>query len=141
VASRTADLLEGTKRLEQQAATVTEQAALLDLAPDAIVVRDLQHRILFWNRGAEVMYGWTREHALGRISHELLRTQFSADLEGIAETLLREGRWTGEVFHHARNGQRLMLASRWALQPGTDGSPARILTIDTDITDRKPPEH
>ena len=79
VVSRTADLVERTK----QAAVLTEQAALLDLAQDAIVVRDMHGRILFWNRGAEVMYGWLSKEALGRNTYELLRTEFSEPTEEI----------------------------------------------------------
>src|SRR6202171_4424796 len=66
VVSRTGDLVERTKTLEQQAAVLTEQAALLDLAQDAIVVRDMHGKILFWSRGAEAMYGWLSEEALGK---------------------------------------------------------------------------
>ena len=133
VVSRTADLVERTK----QAAVLTEQAALLDLAQDAIVVRDMHGRILFWSRGAEVMYGWLSKEALGRNTYELLRTEFSEPTETIEATLLREGQWEGEAIHHKRDGTRVIVASRWALQRDADGAPVRILTINNDITDRK----
>jgi PAS domain S-box-containing protein len=133
VVSRTADLVERTK----QAAVLTEQAALLDLAQDAIVVRDTHGRILFWNRGAEVTYGWLSKEALGRNAYELLRTEFSEPTEEIETELLREGQWEGEVIHHKRDGTRLIVASRWALQRDSDAVPVRILTINTDITHRK----
>jgi PAS domain S-box-containing protein len=139
VISRTADLVERTK----QAAVLAEQAALLDLAQDAIVVRDMHGRILFWNRGAEVMYGWLRKEALGRNSYELLRTEFSEPIGHIEAKLLRHGQWEGESIHHKRDGARVIVASRWALQGDADGAPLRIgkgsviLTMDNDITDRK----
>lgn len=133
VVSRTADLVERTK----QAAVLTEQAALLDLAQDAIVVRDMHSRILFWSRGAEVMYGWLSKEALGRNTCELLRTEFSEPTEEIEAELLREGQWEGEAIHNKRDGTRLIVASRWALQRDADGAPVRILTINNDITDRK----
>jgi PAS domain S-box-containing protein len=139
VISRTADLVERTK----QAAVLAEQAALLDLAQDAIVVRDMQSRILFWNRGAEVMYGWLSKEALGRNSYELLQTEFSEPIEHIEAKLLCHGQWEGESIHRKRDGTQVIVASRWALQRDADGAPPRmgkgsvILTMDNDITDRK----
>jgi PAS domain S-box-containing protein len=137
VGSRTDALLLRTKTLEQQAAVLTEQAALLDLAPDAIVVRDLQGHILFWSRGAEEMYGWPSEEALGRNAHDLLRTEYATPLEEAEATVLRQGRWEGEAIHHRRDGTRVAVASRWALQRGPDGAPIRMLTIDNDISGRR----
>jgi DNA-binding response OmpR family regulator len=90
VTSRTADLVERTRTLEHQAAVLTEHAALLDLAPNAIIVRDLEYRILFWNRGAEVMYGWPRAQALGEITFELLKTEFPEPIDSISKALLRD---------------------------------------------------
>ena len=133
VASRTADLVERTK----QAALLTEQAALLDLAQDAIVVRDMHSRILFWNRGAEVLYGWLSNEARGQDTRELLRMEFSEPTDDIQAEVLREGQWEGEAIHHKRDGTRVIVASRWALQRDADGVPVRILTINNDITDRK----
>jgi PAS domain S-box-containing protein len=137
VVSRTADLFERTNTLERQAAALTEQAALLDLAQDAIIVRDMHGRILFWSRGAEVLYGWRPKDALGRHARELLRTESSEPDETIQATLLREGQWEGETSDHKRDGTRVIVASRWALQRDADGAPIRILTINNDITDRK----
>jgi PAS domain S-box-containing protein len=131
---------ERTKALEQQAAILTEQAALLDLAQDAIIVMDMHSRILLWNRGAEAMYGWPSRKALGRNTHELLKTEFSEPTEKIEAKLLRQGQWEGESIHHKRDGTRLTVASRWALQRDADGAPARILTINNDITQRKQAE-
>jgi two-component system cell cycle sensor histidine kinase/response regulator CckA len=133
VVSRTADLVERMK----QAVVLTEQAALLDLAQDAIVVRDMRNRILFWSRGAEIMYGWLSKDALGRNTYELLKAEFSEPTEDIEATLLRQGQWEGEAIHHRRDGTRVIVASRWALQRDADGAPGRILTINSDITDRK----
>jgi PAS domain S-box-containing protein len=133
VVSRTAVLAERT----QQAAVLTEQAALLDLAQDAIVVRDMHGRIMFWSRGAEVLYGWLSREAIGRMTEELLRTEFSEPAEEIEATLLRQGQWEGEAIHHKRDDTRVIVASRWALQRDADGAPRRVLTINNDITDRK----
>jgi PAS domain S-box-containing protein len=137
VGSRTAGLLIRTRTLEQQAAVLTEQAALLDLAQDAIVVRDMDRRILFWSRGAEQMYGWPAEEALGSIMYDLLKTEFIEPADNTEAALLRHGRWEGELIHHRRDGTRLTVASRWALQRDAQGVPVRILTINSDITARK----
>jgi PAS domain S-box-containing protein len=136
VVSRTADLVERTR----QAGILSEQAALLDLARDAIVVRDNCGLILFWNRGAEVMYGWLSKEALGRNTDELLRTECSEPTEKIEAELLRTGRWEGESIHHTRDGTRLIVACRWTLQPEANGAADRILTFNSDVTERKDAE-
>ena len=140
VAERTADLVEQARVLVKQAAVLTEQAGLLDLAQDAIIVRDMDNRILFWNCGAEVMYGWSSEETIGRNLGELLKTEFSEPAESLDATVLRRGQWDGELVHHKRDGTPVVVASRWALQRGIDGEPLRILTINNDITERKQAE-
>jgi PAS domain S-box-containing protein len=137
VASRTADLVNRSKLLEEQAVLLTEQAGLLDLAHDAIIVRDMHGRILFWSRGAEVMYRCERKDALGKNIAELLKTDFGEPVEQIQATLLRESHWEGEAIHHRPDGTRLIVSTRWALQKHEYGTPLRILTIDTDISDCK----
>ena len=140
VASRTIDLVERTKTLEQQAAVLAEQAALLDLARDAIVVWDMHYRILFWSRGAEVMYGWLSKEALGSHLVELLNPKFAEPAENIEALLLLEGHWDGEVIQYKRDGTRVAVASRWVLQRDAAGMPVQVLTINNDITDRKQAE-
>jgi PAS domain S-box-containing protein len=125
---------------ENQAAVLSEQAALLDLAQDAIVALDMKGRILYWNRGAEAMYGWPSNDALGRNIADLLRAEFSEPADGIEAALLRNGRWEGEAVHYRRDGSSLVVASRYALQCDRDGLPPRVLTISSDITDRKAAE-
>jgi PAS domain S-box-containing protein len=115
---------------------LTEQAQLLDLSIDAILVRDGQDRILDWNRAAEKMYGFTREQALGKISHELLRTEFPEPLPGVRETLLRNGRWSGELIHTCCHGSRIITLSRWVAERDQKGDLIRILESNNDITER-----
>ena len=122
---------------DRQAAVTREQAALLELAHDSIIVRDLENRITFWNRGAEEKYGWKREEAVGQLAHSFLQTQFSEPLEAIEETLRRNRYWEGEVVHTAKNGRRMVVASRRVVQCDAAGNPAAILEINNDITDRK----
>jgi PAS domain S-box-containing protein len=114
-----------------------KQAALLDLALDAIFVRDLQSRVSFWNRGAQNMYGWSAAEADGRISHELLQTKFPLALADIEAAFASKGEWEGELRHTTRQGNEVVVTSRWALQRDERGAPIAILEINRDITDRK----
>jgi len=129
-----------TKTLEEQRAALSEQAALLDLAQDAIVVRDMRGRILFWNRGAEVMYGWRSDEVLGKNEFELLNAKFSEPLETIEAELLQQGHWQGEATYCKRAGPCVSVVDHWALQRNASGVPIRVLGINNDITLRKKAE-
>ena len=121
------------KRAEERA---REQASLLDLAADAIVVRDLDRRAVYWNRGAERLYGWPAEEALGKSVLEL----FGANAErfAVAEAQLFEhGTWTGEVEHHRRDGLPIVVNSRWTLVRDELQRPKSVLVINTDLTETK----
>ena len=128
---------ERTKALEQQTIALAEQAELLDLAHDAITVRDMENRILFWNRGAEKMYGWPASIAVGSLSLELLKTEFTQPLAELDAILHRDNHWEGEAIHCTRDGTRLNVHCRWALQRDGDGKPVAILSIIHDISDHK----
>ena len=121
---------------EAERAEAEERARLLDLTNDAIVIRDLDSRILFWSRGAEALYGWTQAEALGQESHTLLQSHYPQPLAEIEETLRREGRWEGEVLHTTRTGQHLVMDSRQALHTGHGGR-LIILESNTDVTERQ----
>ncbi|MBT2323649.1 PAS domain S-box protein [Variovorax paradoxus] len=124
--------------LEQQAkASLREHADLLNLTHDAMFVRDMEAAIRYWNRGAEEMYGWTAEEALGQSAPELLKTISTVPLEEIELQVLRTGRWEGELVHHRRNGTPVVVASRLALQRDEQGEPVAILATNTDITEHK----
>jgi two-component system, LuxR family, sensor kinase FixL len=144
VQERTADLRESNQQLEAQIAerqraeeALREQASLLDLTHDTVFVRDINNVITYWNRGAEERYGWTREEALGKVSHQLTQTIFPAPLEEIDEELLRAGRWEGELVHTRRDGTQVIVASRWSLQRDEQGRPRATLETNNDITERK----
>jgi diguanylate cyclase (GGDEF)-like protein/PAS domain S-box-containing protein len=123
---------------ECQARTLAEQAALLDLAHDAILVWDIQTgAIRFWNRGAAELYGWTRAEALGRTPQAVLQTEFPVPLQAINAELIRMRRWEGELVHTRQDGTKVVVASRWALQADTDGRPVAVLGINSDVTERK----
>lgn len=133
VARQAADLLErGRTELE-----LREQVRLLDLSYDAIIVRDTMDRVKFWNAGASEMYGYDRQEALGRVTHELLRTEFPMPLERIREHLEQHERWTGELVHTRKDGTRIVVVSRWALERDGRGDRKRILETNSDITQRK----
>ena len=128
------------QQLEQYTCQLREQAELLDLAHDMIFVHDMEGRIVFWNRGAEQGYGWTREEALGQLSHQLLQTEYSEPLIRITAQIIRDGWWEGELTHTTRDGRKLTVATRWALRRESGGRPIAILEIDNDITRRKQAE-
>jgi PAS domain S-box-containing protein len=116
---------------------LTEQARLLDLTSDAILVRDAQDRITYWNDGACDLYGYSREEALGKVAHKLLQTVHSQSLTDIRKKLARENRWSGELTHTCKDGSKVIVISRWSLDRDAKGKPASILETNTEITDRK----
>ena len=112
-----------------------EGARLLDLTDDAILVRDASDRITFWNKGASEMYGFSREEAIGRVSHELFCTEFPEPLESINEKLLREGQWAGDLRHTCANGTRKTVSTRWVLDRDASGNIRSVLESNRDITE------
>jgi PAS domain S-box-containing protein len=116
---------------------LAEQARLLDLSNDAIIVRDHQDRIVYWNRGAEEMYGFSAKEAFGKIAHELLHTAHPGDSEKIRKKLERNNRWSGELVHTRKDGKSITVFSRWTLDRDVRGRPTSILETNTDITSRK----
>jgi PAS domain S-box-containing protein len=118
-------------------AALAEQAALLNMAHDAIIVRDLDAKITFWNLGAVDTYKWTEVEALGRVVHELLQTKYPIPLRAIEAEVFNHEVWEGELEQTTRDGRRLVLASRWSLRRDESGAPNAILEINRDITERK----
>jgi PAS domain S-box-containing protein len=116
---------------------IREQAALLDQAQDAILVRDLEQNILFWNKGAERIYGWTAEEAIGRNAAELLLKEPSRQFENARHAVIDKGEWRGDIRQLRRDGAEIMVESRWTLVRDDQGAPTSILVINTDITEKK----
>ncbi|MDP9353317.1 MAG: PAS domain S-box protein, partial [Chloroflexota bacterium] len=126
------------RALERQTAILRRQAQLLDLAHDAILARDVEAgTILYWNQGAEQMYGWTKGEVKGRVAHTLLSTEFPRPLEEIHRDIIHTGRWESELVHTRRDGRRIVISSRWALQCDDQDEPVAILEINSDITERR----
>jgi two-component system, LuxR family, sensor kinase FixL len=144
VQERTADLRQSNEQLRVEVAerqrtekVLREQANLLDLAHDTVFVRDANDVITYWNRGAEELYGWKREEAIGQVTHRLLQTIFPTQIEEITTELFRSGRWEGEIVHTRRDGTQITVASRWSLQRDEQGRPFATLETNNDITERR----
>jgi PAS domain S-box-containing protein len=116
---------------------LVEQARLLNLTNDAIIVRHHQDRIVYWNHGAEEMYGFSAKEALGKITHELLQTAHPENLKKIRKKLDRNNRWSGELVHTRKDGKTITVFSRWTLDRDVSGRPTSILETNTNVTARK----
>jgi PAS domain S-box-containing protein len=114
-----------------------ESAELLSLAHDAIIVRDPESRITFWNSGAEKTYGWTAAEAIGSVSHELLQTRFPVSRRAVEVALQEHGEWEGELTHITRQGTAIVVTSRQSLRRDEHGAGTAVLEINRDITERK----
>jgi two-component system cell cycle sensor histidine kinase/response regulator CckA len=137
----TSDLLERSiryaierKRAEQK---IREQAALLDIATDAILVRDMEGTILFWNKGAERLYGWPSAEAKQQKVQQLLYPPDSQEYADAQAQLLATGQWYGELTHLTRDQRTITVASHWTLMRNEHQQPKSILVVSTDITEKK----
>ncbi|MEH1975862.1 MAG: response regulator [Nostoc sp.] len=116
---------------------IREQAALLDVTTDAICVRDLNNQIIFWNKGAETLYGWQATEAWGKNASELLYDEPSPEIEAALLQAISKGKWQGELTKLTKMNKEILVASRWSLVCDEQGKPKSILTVDTDITEKK----
>jgi PAS domain S-box-containing protein len=123
------------EQIKEKAIKLQEQARILDLAH--VLIRDMDSKIIFWNTGAERLYGWTKEEAVGQVSDNLLKTVFPEPLEEIKSKLLTEKHWEGELIHVHREGSRVVVTSHWELFCNEQAQPTAILEVDNDITKLK----
>ncbi len=141
VASMGADLVVSAHDITERRRNEQElrlRAELLDLAHDAVIVRDpAESRVTFWNREAEAIYGYRRAEAVDCVTHELLATVFPESREAVDDALAREGRWVGELRHTCKDGGVIVVSSRQALARGEDGRPLAIIELNSDIIERK----
>ncbi|QLE59311.1 PAS domain S-box protein [Nostoc sp. TCL26-01] len=125
-----------TKR-KQAEQKIREQRVLLDVATDAILVRNIHNQILFWNKGAERLYGWKMEEALGKNVGELLHHINSPQQQEALLTVIDKGEWQGELHQLTKDEQKVIVESRWKLVKDKDGQPKSILSVNTEITSKK----
>lgn len=119
---------------------IRQQASLLDKAQDAILVCDLNHQVIYWNKGAERIYGWLASEAFGRHLADLLSPGDRANIDLAKAALERRDEWKNESRHTTRSGDKLIIEERWTLVRNDANLPDYYLIINTDITDKKKTE-
>jgi len=122
------------KRAEEQ---LREQATLLDNAQDAILVRDLEDKILFWNKSAERIYGWTAGEVIGRDLQDISYGNSLVQFEDAKRIVVSTGKWEGELRQLTREGKEIIVESRWTLVRDDRGEPKSVLLINTDVTEKR----
>jgi PAS domain S-box-containing protein len=115
---------------------IREQANLLDIAQDAIIVRDLNDNIIYWNNSAERIYGWKQEEAISKNASQLLNTELDS-IERALQDVEKKGLWFGELHQVTKMQKSVIVESKWSIVRDEQGKPKSILTINTDITDKK----
>jgi PAS domain S-box-containing protein len=126
-----------TRELSDAIKTQVRYVHMLDSGFEAIILRDAEDRITGWNRGAENLYGWTREQALGHVVHSLFHTKFPRPLDEILADTLGKGHWEGELSHKRKDGKGIVVFSRWTPERDAQGQLVSILETNMDITERK----
>ena len=125
-------------RLQQAEQIIREQGALLDKASDAILVCDLSGQIIFWNKGAQQVYGWTNDEALGKNVLQLLfKGILTSQVEEIFKNIIAQDEWGGELPKITKDGRRVIVQARSTLIRDEQGRTKSILIINTDVTERK----
>ncbi len=124
------------KKVQERTSEVKQQAELLDLARDAIVLEKLDGTILLWSDGAAEMYGWSKEETVGKIMRHLLQTHYPVPREKIILKLIQDGQWEGELTHTRKDGKTIKVLSRWTLKRDRLGKPESIMIINHDLTER-----
>jgi len=122
------------KKLDE---AVQRQAALIDLSPEAIIVKKPDDTITFWSSGAEKVYGYTKEEAIGKKTRALLKIKFASPFETIEEQLKKEGKWSGELCHETKSGRELSIQSYWLAKFDEKCKILEVFESNVDITERK----
>ncbi|QNN51484.1 sensor domain-containing diguanylate cyclase [Nocardioides mesophilus] len=124
------------EELKQAQARIGDQARLLDLTQDAILVQDLEHRVVLWNQGAERILGWSAEEVRGRSLVQLIAPD-GDQLASVMDRLLERGEWSGELTVVDKAGAEVVMEGRWNLLRHDDGTPRAALAVNTDVTERR----
>jgi PAS domain S-box-containing protein len=119
---------------------IQRQANLIDLSPDAIIVRGLDGEITFWSTGAEKLYGWTKKEAIGKTTHELFQTKYHQSFKEIIAQLNSTKHWAGELVHKTKSGKEVTVQSWWLAEKTEHGKITSILESNVDLTERKKAE-
>jgi len=128
------DITERIRAMQQ----IAEQAALIDIAPDAFIVTDLESKILFWSKGAEHTYGWTSQEALGKCATDLLFLKENRPKNAeVLNAVLAHGTWSGELHHVTKDNRNLIIESQRTLIGNSEGKPTSLLVINTDVTEKR----
>jgi PAS domain S-box-containing protein len=122
--------------LKKAEEATARQAELIDLSPDAIIVRKLDGTITFWSKGAEKLYGWRKDEALGQVIHTLLMTEFPQSLKEVLKKLKLDGKWSGEISHTCKNGDKVVVQSYWLGKFNAQGEIVEMMESNVDITER-----
>ncbi len=122
--------------LKKAEEATAKQAELIDISPDAIIVRKLDGTITFWSKGAEKLYGWSKDEAIGQVIHKLLMTEFSQPLMEVLKELKLGGEWSGEISHTCKNGDRVVVQSYWLGKFNAEGEIVELLESNVDLTER-----
>jgi PAS domain S-box-containing protein len=125
------------KEKEQTDEFMRKQASLIDLSPDAIIVKKLSGKITFWSEGAQKLYGWTRAEAIGQRTHELLKTKFPEPQNKVLQELKRTGKWAGELLHQNKEGRSCVVESHWLATRNQKGEIVDIMETNINVTERK----
>jgi PAS domain S-box-containing protein len=134
------ELRDLTAELTRSNKELAEYAEMIDLASDSIVVRDLDHRVLSWNKGAEQIFGWTKEEAIGQYMPSLLQTNYPIPFDEVNAQVFNSGYWEGDVRCTTKDGAELIVEHHLTLKWDNQGKPVAILSISNDVTDRKQAE-
>lgn len=126
----------GRRLVDPLGREIEKRAELIELSRDAIITRTVDGPITFWSAGAERLYGYTKEEALGKIFREFLQARWPEPREVMREKFFSEGYWSGLLTITAKDGRELQVDSRWVLQRDESGTPASIFQVDTDVSDR-----
>jgi PAS domain S-box-containing protein len=124
-----------TERKKTEEATA-KQAELINLSPDAIIVRKLDGTITFWSEGAEKLYGFTKDEAIGQDINKLLNSELPQSPDEIQNRLEKEGKWSGEIIHICKDGNKVVVQSYWLGKFSSDGKMYELLESNVDITQR-----
>ena len=122
---------------KQTEEAIKKQASLIDLSPDAIITCQLDGTITFWSKGAQLLYGWTSQEAIGRIAQTLLKTRFLQPLEQIIKQVQSTGYWSGELIHFTKDDRQVIVQSRWQAEFDDQGNVKDIFESNVDISERK----